>query len=63
VVGSGIGLAVVREIVAAHGGEAWVEDAPSGGARFVVELPALHTARAEDLDGRVASIRSSSGVA
>jgi signal transduction histidine kinase len=39
VAGSGIGLAVVRELTAAHGGACWVEDAPSGGARFVVELP------------------------
>jgi signal transduction histidine kinase len=38
--GSGIGLAVVREIVAAHGGRAWVDEAPGGGARVVVELPA-----------------------
>jgi len=39
VAGSGIGLAVVRELVAAHGGACWVEEAPGGGARFVVELP------------------------
>ena len=37
--GSGIGLAVVRELVAAHGGACRVEDAPGGGSRFVVELP------------------------
>ena len=37
--GTGIGLAVVREIVSLHGGRCWVEDAPSGGARFVVEVP------------------------
>jgi len=37
--GSGIGLAVVRELVAAHGGECRVETAPGGGARFVLELP------------------------
>ena len=37
--GSGIGLAVVRELVLLHGGHARVEDAPGGGARFVVELP------------------------
>jgi signal transduction histidine kinase len=37
--GSGIGLAVVRDLVDLHGGRAWVEDAPGGGARFVVELP------------------------
>jgi signal transduction histidine kinase len=37
--GSGIGLAVVRELVAAHGGTCRVETASSGGARFVLELP------------------------
>ena len=37
--GSGIGLAVVRDLVAMHGGRTWVEDAPRGGARFVIELP------------------------
>jgi len=39
VAGSGIGLAVVRELAAAHGGACWVEDAAGGGARFVIELP------------------------
>ncbi len=39
VAGSGIGLAIVRELVVAQGGRCWVEDA-GGGARFVVELPA-----------------------
>jgi len=38
--GSGIGLSVVREIMRAHRGRAWVEDGPGSGARFVVELPA-----------------------
>ncbi len=38
--GSGLGLAVAREIVRAHGGRIWVEDAPGGGAAFVVRLPA-----------------------
>lgn len=37
--GSGIGLTIVREIAEEHGGRAWVEAAPTGGARFVVELP------------------------
>jgi signal transduction histidine kinase len=37
--GSGIGLAVVRELTAAHGGACWVEDAPGAGARFVIEFP------------------------
>jgi signal transduction histidine kinase len=37
--GSGIGLAVVRELVLAHGGRVWVEEGKRGGACFVVELP------------------------
>ena len=37
--GSGIGLTIVREIAGEHAGRAWVEDAPGGGARFVVDLP------------------------
>ncbi|MBI3449030.1 MAG: HAMP domain-containing histidine kinase [Acidobacteria bacterium] len=40
VAGTGIGLTVVRDLVALHGGRAWVEPASGGGARFVVELPA-----------------------
>jgi signal transduction histidine kinase len=38
--GTGIGLALVRQLAELHGGEAWVEEASSGGARFVVRLPA-----------------------
>ncbi|HEV7594823.1 MAG TPA: HAMP domain-containing sensor histidine kinase [Gemmatimonadaceae bacterium] len=38
--GSGIGLTIVRDVVTQHGGRVWVEDAPGGGARFVVTLPA-----------------------
>ena len=37
--GSGIGLAVVREIVSRYGGSTRIEDAAGGGARVVVELP------------------------
>lgn len=45
--GSGIGLSVVRDLVARHGGRAWVDDAPGRGARFVAEFPARMPARAE----------------
>jgi signal transduction histidine kinase len=38
--GAGLGLAITREIVVAHGGEVAVADAPGAGARFVVRLPA-----------------------
>lgn len=36
--GSGIGLSVVRDLVTRQRGRCRVEDAPGGGARFVVEL-------------------------
>lgn len=39
IAGTGIELAVVRELVARHGGKTWVEEGRDGGARFVVEFP------------------------
>jgi len=44
--GSGIGLAVVRELAELHDGAVWVEGGAAGGARFVIELPA-----ADDTEG------------
>jgi signal transduction histidine kinase len=41
--GTGIGLAVVRELVSLHGGRTWVEVGSRGGSRFVVELPAAES--------------------
>ena len=37
--GTGLGLAVVREIVEAHGGTVVAEEGEEGGARLVVRLP------------------------
>jgi two-component system, NtrC family, sensor kinase len=37
--GTGLGLPIVRSLVERHGGTIRVDDAPGGGARFVVELP------------------------
>ncbi|MEV5830389.1 HAMP domain-containing sensor histidine kinase [Spirillospora sp. NPDC052242] len=38
--GAGLGLAIARDLVAAHGGTLTVRDAPEGGALFEVRLPA-----------------------
>jgi two-component system phosphate regulon sensor histidine kinase PhoR len=37
--GSGIGLSLVRHVARAHGGRAYVESPPGGGASFVILLP------------------------
>jgi len=37
--GTGLGLAIVREIVRSVGGEVYLDPAPAGGARFILELP------------------------
>ena len=38
--GSGMGLAIAKGIVEAHGGRIWIEDGKEGhGTRFVVGLP------------------------
>ncbi len=38
--GTGLGLAVVRSVTRAHGGEVWYEENPGGGSRFILRLPA-----------------------
>ena len=39
--GAGLGLAIVAETAAQHGGAAWCTDSPFGGARFVLSLPGV----------------------
>lgn len=41
--GTGLGLAVAKEIVRHHGGSIWIEDPPPCGARFVIALPNTDT--------------------
>lgn len=38
--GAGLGLAVVKSVVDAHGGQVWLTTLPEGGTRVWVELPA-----------------------
>ena len=42
--GCGIGLSVVRDLVAYHGGSAHVQDAPGGGCRVLCVFPDATTA-------------------
>jgi signal transduction histidine kinase len=36
-----LGLAIARGFVGLNGGRLWVEEAPGGGASFVMTLPAV----------------------
>lgn len=40
--GSGLGLWIVQQVAAAHGGAVGVTDAPTGGAIFTLRLPLTH---------------------
>jgi two-component system sensor histidine kinase KdpD len=51
---SGLGLAIAKTFVEAHGESIWVEDVPGGGARFVVTLP-VATSNEIAADGRPGS--------
>ena len=50
--GAGLGLAIVAALVAAHGGNVWVESPPGGGAIFRIAIPLAPEARnsGPDLD-------------
>ncbi|MGZ8581083.1 MAG: sensor histidine kinase [Actinomycetota bacterium] len=52
--GMGIGLSLVQRFAELHGGTARIEDAATGGARFVVELPGEVAPIGKATDGMVA---------
>ncbi len=45
--GTGLGLSIVQKVVLDHGGTVELDDAPGGGARFVVRLPIAGTLASE----------------
>jgi heavy metal sensor kinase len=49
--GAGLGLAIVREIAAAHGGRTWMEPGARGGSVFVLALPTGRAAPRSPGDG------------
>jgi signal transduction histidine kinase len=51
--GSGVGLSVVHDVVAQHGGRAWVDDSPPGhGARIVITFSASSVMRVSSSEQR-----------
>jgi two-component system sensor histidine kinase KdpD len=55
--GVGIGLSLVKKFAELHGGSAKVEDAPGGGARFVIILPGkIHAKEPASQDARLHAV-------
>jgi PAS domain S-box-containing protein len=59
--GSGIGLALVAHFAGMHGGRAWVQERPGGGASFRVFLPDAHDPDAVSPPERPAGWAGSTG--
>jgi len=53
--GTGMGLAIGREIIEAHGGRMWMESAPGKGAQFSFTLPIARTVRMDQAEEETAT--------
>lgn len=61
--GAGIGLAVVRDLVIAHAGRVWIEDAPTGGARVSIALRAIEASQRGEPAARTPSLEEATSLA
>jgi signal transduction histidine kinase len=50
--GAGLGLAIVHDIMVLHHGSVHYEDAPEGGARFIVRIPLILADAVRDTENR-----------
>ena len=60
--GTGLGLALVQRVATLHGGRAWVEDRPGGGAAFRLYLRDAQSTAAETLEIAAATSAQSASV-
>ncbi|HJP11689.1 MAG TPA: PAS domain S-box protein [Arenicellales bacterium] len=58
--GTGLGLTIVRQIIAAHGGTATLSNEPGGGARARVNLPTRPLTEADQTNGPTVTLRPDS---
>lgn len=54
--GAGLGLAIARSLVEAHGGHIWVESTPGQGAQFAFRLPAVSDSQSTSVGGEKSDV-------
>jgi nitrogen-specific signal transduction histidine kinase len=58
--GTGLGLTIVRQIIAAHGGTVTLSNEPGGGARAMVNLPTRPLTEADETNRQTVTLRPDS---